>query len=293
MTQILNRITSYKEYKKKMDDYANHIKLMIGKKGSPIPLHVMIVSGDKGVGKTYLAEQILSKQTVRDYKIVTGSLSAVQLYKFLWENNDAIIVLDDVNSILQDSKDGASLLKACTDSYHSRKLHWQKMNRNCIAVNRMQLKTNAEIAAKMDEIAKGSKKLSDAHAAGMTFPDEFYFTGAVIILTNKPLSVIDRVTEGAVSNRGWHQEMLFNVEGAVDLLKNSADRMKDFNGITLKGKSVKKALDFLTSEKAISFYKHNEKLPTLRTLGKVSLEVEYGNALDEDTIANNTEAPAY
>lgn len=293
MTQILNRITSYKEYKKKMDDYANHIKLMIGKKGSPIPLHVMIVSGDKGVGKTYLAEQILSKQTVRDYKIVTGSLSAVQLYKFLWENNEAIIVLDDVNSILQDSKDGASLLKACTDSYHSRKLHWQKMNRNCIAVNRMQLKTNAEIAAKMDEIAKGSKKLSDAHAAGMTFPDEFYFTGAVIILTNKPLSVIDRVTEGAVSNRGWHQEMLFNVEGAVDLLKNSANRMKDFNGITLKDKSVKKALDFLTSEKAISFYKHNEKLPTLRTLGKVSLEVEYGNALDEDTIANNTEAPAY
>ena len=293
MTQILNRITSYKEYKKKMDDYANHIKLMIGKKGSPIPLHVMIVSGDKGVGKTYLAEQILSKQTVRDYKIVTGSLSAVQLYKFLWENNEAIIVLDDVNSILQDSKDGASLLKACTDSYHSRKLHWQKMNRNCIAVNRMQLKTNAEIAAKMDEIAKGSKKLSDAHAAGMTFPDEFYFTGAVIILTNKPLSVIDRVTEGAVSNRGWHQEMLFNVEGAVDLLKNSANRMKDFNGITLKDKSVKKALDFLTSEKAISFYTHNEKLPTLRTLGKVSLEVEYGNALDEDTIANNTEAPAY
>lgn len=293
MTQILNRITSYKEYKKKMDDYANHIKLMIGKKGSPIPLHVMIVSGDKGVGKTYLAEQILSKQTVRDYKIVTGSLSAVQLYKFLWEHNDAIIVLDDVNSILQDSKDGASLLKACTDSYHSRKLHWQKMNRNCIAVNRMQLKTNAEIAAKMDEIAKGSKKLSDAHAAGMTFPDEFYFTGAVIILTNKPLSVIDRVTEGAVSNRGWHQEMLFNVEGAVDLLKNSADRMKDFNGIALKDKSVKKALDFLTSERAVSFYKHNEKLPTLRTLGKVSLEVEYGNALDEDTIANNTEAPAY
>ena len=293
MNQILNRITSYKEYKKKMDDYANHIKLMIGKKGSPIPLHVMIVSGDKGVGKTYLAEQILSKQTVRDYKIVTGSLSAVQLYKFLWENNEAIIVLDDVNSILQDSKDGASLLKACTDSYHSRKLHWQKMNRNCIAVNRMQLKTNAEIAAKMDEIAKGSKKLSDAHAAGMTFPDEFYFTGAVIILTNKPLSVIDRVTEGAVSNRGWHQEMLFNVEGAVDLLKHSAERMKDFNGIALKDKSVKKALDFLTTDKAISFYKHNEKLPTLRTLGKVSLEVEYGNALDEDTIANNTEAPAY
>ena len=293
MSQILNRITSYAEYKKKMDDYANHLKLMIGKKGLPIPLHVMLVSGDKGVGKTFLAEQILSKQSVRDYQIVTGSLSAVQFSKFLWEHNDSIIVLDDVNSILQDSKDGASLLKACTDSYHSRKLHWQKMNRNCIAVNRMQLKTNTEIANKMDELAKASKKLSDAHAAGMTFPDTFYFTGAVVILTNKPLSVIDRVTEGAVSNRGWHQEMLFNVEGAVDLLKHSADRMKSFNGIDLKASSTKKALEFLTSQKAVSFYKHNEKLPTLRTLGKVALEVEFGNKLDEDTIANNTEAPAY
>lgn len=292
MTQILNRITSYKEYKKKMDDYANHIKLMIGKKGSPIPLHVMIVSGDKGVGKTYLAEQILSKQTVRDYQIVTGSLSAVQFYKFLWEHNDSIIVLDDVNSILQDSKDGASLLKACTDSYHSRKLHWQKMNRNCVSVNRLNLKTNAEISAKMDELVKGTK-IENAHLAGMTFPDMFYFTGAIVILTNKPLSVIDRVTEGAVSNRGWHQEMLFNVEGAIDLLKNSADRMKSFNGIQLKASSVRKALAFLTTDKAASFYKHNEKLPTLRTLGKVALEVEYGNALDEDTIANNTEAPAY
>lgn len=292
-TQILNRISSYAEYKKKMTDYTNHIKLMIGKKGQPIPLHVMIVSGDKGVGKTYTAEQVLSNQSIRKYEIVTGSLSAVQFYKFLWEHNDAIIVLDDVNSILQDYKDGASLLKACTDSYHSRKLHWQKMNRNCISVHKMELKTNEEIANKMAEIAKTSKKLDAAHSAGMTFPDTFYFTGAVVILTNKPLSVIDRVTEGAVSNRGWHQEMLFNVDGAVDLLKNSASRMTTFNNISLKKSSLDKALKFLTSKQAVDFYKQSEKLPTLRTLGKVAIEVEYGNSLDLDTIANNCEAPAY
>lgn len=292
-TQIINRIASYAEYEKKMTDYKNHIKLMIGKKGQPIPLHVMIVSGDKGVGKTYQAEQILSKQNVRDYEIVTGSLSAVQLYKFLWEHSDAIIVLDDVNSILQDSKDGASLLKACTDSYHSRKLCWQKMNRMCMNVNKFHLKSNDEIRAKMDEIAKGNEKLAKSHEAGLTFPDTFFFTGAIIILTNKPLAVIDRVTEGAVSNRGWHQEMLFNAEGAVDLLKNYAKYMKSFNNIDLSQKSMNTALKFLTSEHALKFYKLNEKLPTLRTLGKVAIEVEYGNHLDEDTIANNCEAPAY
>lgn len=293
-TQILNRINTYKEYQKKMKDYEDHIKkMMIGKKGQPIPLHVMVVSGDKGVGKTYTAEQILSKQTIRNWEIVNGSLSPVQLYKFMWEHNDAIIVLDDVNSIIQDTKDGASLLKACTETKNKRKLTWQKQNPNCIPVHKLNLINNNAIEQKMTEIVSLSNKLSEAHSAGKTFPDTFFFTGALIILTNKPLSVLDKVTEGAVSNRGWHQEMLFSVDGAVDLLKNSANKMKNFNDIAISSKNINKALKFLTSPDAIKYYKNNGKLPTLRTLGKVALECEYGNVLDSDTLINNTEAPAY
>ena len=77
--KILNRINSFEEYNKKIEDYKEHIsKLMIGQKDKPIPLHVMVVSGDKGVGKTYTAEQLLSAQDIRNYEIVTGSLSPVQ-----------------------------------------------------------------------------------------------------------------------------------------------------------------------------------------------------------------------
>lgn len=290
---ILNRINTYSEYKKKITDYETHINMMIGKKGKPMPLHVMIVSGDKGVGKTYKANQILSEQTIRPYIIVTASLSAVQLYKLMWEHSDAIIVLDDVNSILQDPKDGASLLKACTDSYHVRQLHWQKQNPNCVSVHKFNLPDNISIARKMDEMAANNKKMAMLHAENRTFPDTFFFTGSVIILTNKPLSVIDRVTEGALSNRGWHQEMLFSVEGAVELLKNTASSMRSFNDIPLKVKNVKKALQFLTTKEHIQFYKQNGRLPTIRTLGKIALECECGNELDEDTLYNNTEAPAY
>lgn len=291
--QILNRINSYTEYEKKMKDYTDHIKFMIGKKDKPIPLHVMVVSGDKGVGKTYTAEQILNAQTIRPHVPVTGSLSAVQLYKLMWDNPDAIIVLDDVNSILQDSKDGASLLKACTETRHMRQLHWQKQNANCIPVHKLGLTSNEAIANKMTEISKLSSRLEAAHVAGKTFPDTFFFTGALIILTNKPLNVIDRVTEGAVSNRGWHQEMLFTVDGAVDLLKHSANKMKTFNDISIERKNLEKALKFLTSDDAVRYYKNNGKLPTLRTLGKVALECEYGSVPDMDMLINNTESPAY
>lgn len=291
---IFNRINSFAEYEKKMNDYTNQItKMMIGKAGQPIPCHVMIVSGDKGVGKTYTAEKILSNQTIRNWKIVTSSMSAVQLYKFMWENNDAIIVLDDVNSIIQDTKDGASLLKAATDSYMVRKLSWQKQNANCISVSKFNLKSNSAIDTKMNEIASTDFKLSARHNAGKTFPDEFYFTGALIILTNKPLAVIDRATEGAVSNRGWHQEMLFSVDGAVDLIRNFETRITEHNGIDIDPENVKKAVQFLTTENAIRYYKTEGKVPTLRTLGKIALDFELGNNVDQDTLVNQTECPAY
>lgn len=291
---VLNRINSFAEYEKKMNDYTNQItKMMIGKPGQPIPCHVMIVSGDKGVGKTFTAEKILSNQTIRNWKIVTSSMSAVQLYKFMWENNDAIIVLDDVNSIIQDTKDGASLLKAATDSYPIRKLSWQKQNSNCIPVSKFNLKSNAQISDMMDTIASANPTLSVRHNAGKTFPDEFNFTGALIILTNKPLSVIDRATEGAVSNRGWHQEMLFSVEGAIELIKNFEQRITNYNGIEIDPLNIHKAVEFLTNDKAVRYYKDQGKVPTLRTLGKIALDFELGMTVDEDTLHNETERPAY
>lgn len=293
-TKIFDRINSFAEYKKKMTDYENQIvKMMIGQEGKPIPCHVMIVSGDKGVGKTYKAEELLSKQTIRNWEIVNSSMSAVQLYKFLWEHNDAIVVLDDVNSIIQDSKDGASLLKACTETTHVRKLSWQKQNANCIPVHRYGLDNNAAIQTKMAEMTTLDPKLEKRYLEGKCFPDTFFFTGALIILTNKPLSVIDKVTEGAVSNRGWHQEMLFSVDGAVDLLRNFASNLNTFNDVELSKESVTKAVNFLCNDEAVKYYKTNGKIPTIRTLGKVSVACEYGLPLDTDALINYTECPAY
>ena len=291
---IFNRINSFSEYQKKMADYENQIvKMMIGKEGQPIPCHVMIVSGDKGVGKTYTAERILSSQSIRHWEIVNSSMSAVQLYKFMWEHNDAIIVLDDVNSIIQDKKDGASLLKAATDSYPVRKLSWLKQNANCFHVAKESPKDNREIAIKMAAMAANNDKLQKKFEAGLAFPDTFFFTGALIILTNKPLSIIDSATEGAVSNRGWHQEMLFSVDGAVDLIKNFESRITNYNGIDIAPENTRKAVEFLTSPHAVTYYKTEGKVPTLRTLGRIALDYEMGNIVDEDRLITQTEKPAY
>lgn len=285
-----NKINSYKEFQKKIKDYETQVKIICN---SARPHNVLIVSGDPGIGKTYRAENILKNQSKVNYRVVTGSLSAVELYGLMWNHHDAIIVLDDVNSILQDSKDGASLLKACTESKPVRTLQWQKQNHNCIPVSKFNCPNNMKVAEKMDEYVAnaGRKPLENAHVAGKTFPDMFYFTGAVIILTNKSLKSFDRVTEGAVSNRGTHMEISFTIDGAVDFIKTFGPTMTEYNGMKFKAKTIKDVIKFLTSPDSIKYYHDNGKIPTLRNLGKIEGLYQCGAKLETSLLHENTEYP--
>jgi hypothetical protein len=124
----------------------------------------------------------------------------------------------------------------------------------------------------------------------------FFFTGALIILTNKPLSVIDKATEGALGNRSWHQEMLFEVEGAVDLIKNIAPTFinyRDPDAPTqepLSKESVDKAVSLITQDDCVKLYHKHDSIPTIRTLLKIAREIQdQKTKISLDTVINNTE----
>lgn len=297
------RIDTFAEYNDKMKDFINHVKLLVGEKGKPCPINCIIVSGEKGVGKSFQVEKTLeSLKDVRPYLIHRGEMSPVELYKLMWEHNNAIIVLDDVNSIIMDKVQGASLLKAACEDKVKRRLFWKKQNPNCIHVDQDNPTDNEEVAIKMkrrvDSI--GSTKLQAKYANGETFPDTFFFTGAIIILTNKPLSVIDKASEGALGNRSWHQEMLFSVPGAVDLIKNIGSLLVGYKDKDcpeqdpLTKESVDEAVQFLTTEEHIKFYDKFDHIPTFRTLKRVAREFQYKiTDITDDTILNNTEPRVY
>ena len=282
------KLKSYEEYEKKIGEYENQVKIMCNKVR---PHNVLIVSGDPGIGKSYRAEQILQQQNNVKYHIVNGSLSAVQLYTLMWQHNNEIIVLDDVNSILQDGKDGASLLKACTESKPVRTLQWQKRNPCCVPVSKFKCTTNTQVAERMNEIVNNSerKTLINSHESGKTFPDMFYFTGAIIILTNKSLKSFDKVTDCAVSNRGSHMQISFSTEGAVDFIKKFGPTMTMFNGMSIDPNVMKETIDFMTSADAIRYYVDNCKIPTLRNLGKIAGLHQHGVTLENSLLDDNTE----
>lgn len=95
----------------------------------------MIVTGPPGVGKSFGVEKVLSKHDLladvandsklKKYEIVKGAMSAIGLYRKLYEFSDkkSILVFDDCDSVLLDDL-SLNILKAALDSGKKRMIHW-------------------------------------------------------------------------------------------------------------------------------------------------------------------------
>jgi len=103
-------------------------------------VRAMIVTGPPGVGKSFGVEKVLGKHDVfadvandsklKKYEVVKGAMSAIGLYKKLYEFSDrkSILVFDDCDSVLLDDL-SLNILKAALDSSKKRMIHWNTDSR--------------------------------------------------------------------------------------------------------------------------------------------------------------------
>lgn len=127
-----------------LDLYAEYIN-MISKK----IIHGLLCYSKTGLGKTYNTLKILKKSNI-DYKYYNGVLTPIEFYKLLYDNNGKIIILDDIETVLENDK-FIDLLKACL---------YSPINERKVTYN------------------TSSKVLED-------YPESFEFTGGLIILMNE------------------------------------------------------------------------------------------------------------
>lgn len=104
-------------------------------------VRAMIVSGPPGVGKSFGVEKVLARHDVfstvandeklKKYEIVKGAMSAIGLYKKLFEFSEkkCILVFDDCDSILLDDV-ALNILKAALDSSKKRVISWNTDSRS-------------------------------------------------------------------------------------------------------------------------------------------------------------------
>jgi hypothetical protein len=140
-------------------------------------VRAMIVTGPPGVGKSFGIEEVLSKDDLFDvmgqrkpkYEIVKGAMSAVGLYKKLYQYSEKnnIIVFDDCDSVLLDDL-SLNILKGALDSSKKRTISWNTDSRVLRAEgvpDKFEFKAGAIFITNIKFEHVRSKKLQDHLAA--------------------------------------------------------------------------------------------------------------------------------
>jgi len=142
-------------------------------------VRAMIVSGAPGVGKSFGVEKVLAPHALmsdiandsklKKFEIVKGAMSAIGLYKKLYEYSDrkCILVFDDCDSVLLDDI-ALNILKAALDTSKKRTISWNTDSRSLIAEgvpNSFEYKGGAIFITNINFANIKSKKLQDHLAA--------------------------------------------------------------------------------------------------------------------------------
>ena len=207
-------------------------------------VRAMIVSGPPGIGKSYGVERALEKRSMfddianqkRKFEVVKGAMSAIGLYKKLYEHSDKghVVCFDDCDAILYDDL-ALNLLKAALDTGKKRTLHWNTESRTLMA-------------------------------EGM--PNSFEFNGGVVFITNIKF---DNVKSKKLQD---HLQALQSRCHYLDLTIDSMrDRMLRIRQICRAGMLEKYAMPSETEADLIQFIfenKHKLREISLRMVLKIA-----------------------
>lgn len=142
-------------------------------------IRAMIMTGPPGVGKSHGVESVLARHDMfadiandaklKKYEVVKGAMSAIGLYKKLYEFSDrkSILVFDDCDSVLLDDL-SLNILKAALDSSKKRMISWNtdsRLLRSEGVPNTFEFKGGAIFITNIKFENVRSKKLQDHLAA--------------------------------------------------------------------------------------------------------------------------------
>ena len=202
-------------------------------------VRAMIVTGPPGVGKSFGVEQVLSKHDVfadvandsklKKYEVVKGAMSAIGLYRKLYEFSDkkCILVFDDCDSVLLDDL-SLNILKAALDSSKKRTIHWNTDARSLKdngVPNSFEFKGGAIFISNIKFDHVKSKKLRDHLEA---LESRCHYLDLTIDTTREKILRIKQVVNdhGMLDDYGFEDQAKAEV---VDFIEANKDRMRELS----------------------------------------------------------------
>ena len=215
-------------------------------------VRAMIVSGPPGVGKSFGVEKVLARHDVfadvandgklKKYEIVKGAMSAIGLYKKLYEYSDkkCILVFDDCDSVLLDDL-SLNILKAALDSSKKRTISWNTDSRSLSqegVPNTFEFSGGAIFITNIKFENVKSKKLQDHLAA---LESRCHYLDLTIDTEREKLLRIEQIVRDGMLNDYDFDEQ--GVQDIVDYITKNSKRMRELSlRMVLKVADLRKSM---------------------------------------------------
>ena len=215
-------------------------------------IRAMIMTGPPGVGKSFGVEQVLAKHDVfadianntklKKYEVVKGAMSAIGLYKKLYEFSDkkSILVFDDCDSVLLDDL-SLNILKAALDSGKKRMICWNtdsRLLRSEGVPNSFEFKGGAIFITNIKFENVKSKKLQDHLAA---LESRCHYLDLTIDTEREKILRIEQIVEdGMLKDYEFEQ---YTVDEILDFIKDNKKKLRELSlRMVLKLADLKKSM---------------------------------------------------
>ena len=214
-------------------------------------VRAMIVTGPPGVGKSFGVETVLAKHDVfatvaqneklKKYERVKGAMSAIGLYKKLYEFQDkkSILVFDDCDSVLLDDL-SLNILKAALDSGKKRMIHWNtdsRLLRSEGVPNSFEFKGGAIFITNIKFENVKSKKLKDHLEA---LESRCHYLDLTIDTEREKVLRIKQIVEDGMLDE--YEFKPWDVDEILDFIDNNKKRLRELSlRMVLKLADLKKS----------------------------------------------------
>jgi len=215
-------------------------------------IRAMIMTGPPGVGKSYGVEAVLAKHDMfadiandsklKKYEVVKGAMSAIGLYKKLYEFSDkkCILVFDDCDSVLLDDL-SLNILKAALDSGKKRTICWNtdsRLLRSEGVPNSFEFKGGAIFITNIKFENVKSKKLQDHLAA---LESRCHYLDLTIDTEREKILRIEQIVEdGMLKDYEFEQ---YTVDEIITFIKDNKKKLRELSlRMVLKLADLKKSM---------------------------------------------------
>jgi len=215
-------------------------------------IRAMIMTGPPGVGKSFGVETVLAKHDMfadiandsklKKYEVVKGAMSAIGLYKKLYEFSDkkSILVFDDCDSVLLDDL-SFNILKAALDSGKKRMICWNtdsRLLRSEGVPNAFEFKGGAIFITNIKFENVKSKKLQDHLAA---LESRCHYLDLTIDTEREKILRIEQIVEdGMLKDYEFEQ---YTVDEIITFIKDNKKKLRELSlRMVLKLADLKKSM---------------------------------------------------